>query len=175
MKGTVIFFSLLFLAGLYYILQPLETVRLKGIEGEVVTDKYQISVRSKGDVVRYGAEKVFTEPPYKISLRVMPKQEQVEYVELEDVLVFACGTTTKLLSYSEQLVHTIDYFDYKKPLAYYELNGNISCHGNAIMDISFNLRDTKMNLVDTGRERVLVNAYERTPTTLGYWWSMVKQ
>ena len=171
--STVIFFLALILTAIYYGLLPSTSVRLKGIHGETVTEAYRVWLWSRGSVEHADGIKVQYEPPYEFVLRVLPEDERVEFVELADILVYACGTTTKLYTYDAPLVHTVDYFDYKKPLAYYQLTGRVPCHGNMIMDVSFILRDSGQQPLQTIHERVLAQAYERTPSTLGYWWSMV--
>ena len=172
MKGTIIFFLALVATGIYYGFQPAEKVLLKGVKADVDAEQYQLFVRSEGSTSTAEHDvSVYTEPPYRLDLRILLKDEEVEYVEVQDVFVYACGAHDRLLTSGEQLVYTVDYFDYKKPIALYKLKGEVDCHSNVIMDISFVLRDMQKNEKGVFKERVLVESYEYTPSYWGYWWS----
>ncbi len=173
-QGTLVFFTGLILYGAYLGLQPSKTVILKGIEGDVAKKAYKLHVRSKGQVRTGGDVVTKTDPPYEFTLRIMPEDTTTMFVELQDVLIYGCGEYTRLLTYDEPLIYTVDYFDYKKPMAYYSLRGKMQCHENAIMDISFILRDAGKNELSSHNERVLLEAYEYVPSTFRYWWEMAK-
>jgi hypothetical protein len=170
MKFVPFLILVIILYAVYTVLQPSETIILKGLEKTVRTEAYEVRVESKGEPFVMDGVRTLGRPPYTFDLRIMPKNPAVKFVELGTVHVYACGTTTKLFPHAQPLMHTVEYYDYKLPLALYKLNGSIRCHENVIMDLSFTLRDANQLPISSSTERLLVEAYERVPTTFGYWW-----
>ena len=177
MKSLQSFFIVilaLVLVGVYYSLQPSKTIILKGLSSDVVVPEYKLFTRVKGQITNHDGVDTQFNPPYEFILRIMPEDERATFVELKDVQVFACGEYKRLLSYEEPLIYTVDYFDYRKPMALYQLRGDIDCHEKVIMDVSFVIRDANKGALHVGEERVLVETYEYVPSTLRYWWEMAK-
>jgi len=177
MKSLQSFFLVilaLIFGGIYHSLQPSKSVVFKGLSADHIVPEFKLFIRSKGEKPNIDGAYIQFNPPYEFVLRIMPEDERAVFVELQDVQVFACGDYKRLLSYEEPLIYTVDYFDYKKPMALYQLRGDIECHEKVIMDITFVIRDASKGALHVGEERVLIETYEYTPSTLRYWWEMAK-